>query len=139
MKIGAFTLAEVVISVGILGGVLLVLMGLVITASSGASSNYESELAIAVAEAEIDRWKRQDFPALVAGIGLNSSVVMADGREHRITTEIERLDTAPGSDDFDVLRVVSVVNWDSRTVEPTSRERVGRVRLETQVCASARY
>ena len=135
----AFTLAVVVFAVGILGTVLLLLMGLFITASSGANSSYESEVATALAEREINQWKRQDYPALMAGLGSNVSTVVADGREHRVTTEIERLDPTVGSDDFDVLTLACTVNWESRTVDPATRQRVGRIRLETQVCASARY
>lgn len=134
-----FNLIEVVLAIGILGIVLLLLMGLMMTATSGANSSHETVVATAIAESEIDRWKREEFAHLVSSIGTNLSSETVEGKDYRINVRIDRFDNVVGSPDFDVLRLISIVNWESRTVDPSTRQRTGQVRLETHLSASARY
>jgi type II secretory pathway pseudopilin PulG len=138
-RASGFNLGEVIASVGLLGIVILFLMGVIVVASSGASSSLESATATAMAERQLETWKQESFATLVASIGSNSSTLTHQGRDYRISTDIERLNPSPGDPDYDVLKVVTIVNWDTKTVDPSTKSRVGRVRLETQVSSVASY
>jgi len=139
LRRNGFSLVEVVFAVGILAIVLLLLIGLMVTATTGSGSNHETVVGMALAESEIDRWKRESFTFLEDSLGSNLSMETADGRPHDIEMRIERMDTVAGSPDFDVLRLVATITWESRTIDPGTRKREGRVRLETQICGGARY
>jgi type II secretory pathway pseudopilin PulG len=134
-----FNLGEIVVSVGILGVVMMFLMGVIVVASSGASSTLETATATALAERELENWKQESFATLIASLGTNNSTLIVENREYRLATDIARLNTSPGDLDYDVLSVVTIVNWDTKTVDPSTKSRVGRVRLETQVSSVASY
>ena len=134
-----FNLGEVVASVGILGVVMLSLMGVMVVAGTGASSTPETAAATALAERELESWKQESFAHLVASLGSNNTTQVVDGREYQLTTQIDRLDPSSGSPDYDMLVLATVVNWETKSVDPSTKTRIGRVRLETQVSSVAAY
>lgn len=140
LNVRAFTLLDIVVAIGILSLVLIILIGILTTAGMSAHSTQESVIATSVAESELDRWKREDFSTLVGLVGANpATIVVADGRDHNVSTEISRMDPTSSDPDYDTLILHTTVTWSTRTVDPSTRARVGRVSIETQVTPSGQY
>ncbi|MCA9790486.1 MAG: hypothetical protein KC910_01775 [Candidatus Eremiobacteraeota bacterium] len=135
-----FNLIEVAFAVALIALTMILLIGLMLTAHNGSASNHEAAVAASLAETHLDELKRGDFNSLVGLIGVGEVVTVdADGRPHTLTTQIERLGSTPGTPDYQVLNLTCVVTWESRSVDPESKQRQARFQLQTQAAAVARY
>lgn len=135
-----FNLAEVAFAVALIALTMILLIGLMLTAHNGSASNHEAAVAASLAEARLDELKRGDFNSLVGLIGVGEVVTIeAEGRPHTLTTQVERLGSTPGTPDYQVLNLTCVVTWESRSVDPESKQRQARFQMQTQAAAVARY
>jgi len=142
-----FSLLEVLISLGLLGLVLTVVIGLFLSSYSVAASSTGSTVAGQLASNEMTRLKGLDFAELVgrAGGAPQTTLMRQNGVEYGVRNEVKRLRDRTGDAlDQNVLQLIVRVYWQDTAVLAergldAERRKAHEVYLESQVGLEGRY
>lgn len=147
MRRRGFSLLEVLISLGLLGLVLTVVIGLFLSSYSVAASSTGSTVAGQLASNEMTRLKGQDFAVLVGRVGgaPQTTAVTQNGIEYGVRHEVRRLGDLTGNAlDQNVLQLIVRIYWQDTAVLAergldADRRKAHEVYLESQVGLEGRY
>lgn len=149
MRRPGFSLIEVLISLGLLGMVLTVVIGLFLSSYSVASSSSGTTVAGQLASNEMTRLKGQSYDSLKARVGdpPQTTAVTQNTIEYGVRNEVRRLSdhiTSPQPGDDRVLQLIVRVYWqdtavlDERGLDADKRK-THEVYLESQVSLEGHY
>ncbi len=147
MRRGGFSLIEVLISLGLLGMVLTVVIGLFLSSYSVASSSSGTTVAGQLASNEMTRLKGLDFASLKARVGgpSQTTAVTQNTIEYGVRNEVHSLkERTTLTEDENVLQIIVRVYWqdtaalDERGLDADQRK-AHEVYLESQVGLEGHY
>lgn len=147
MRRRGFSLVEVLISLGLLGLVLTVVIGLFLSSYSVASSSTGTTVAGQLASNEMTRLKGLDFAILQARVGgaPQTTAMTQNGIEYGVRNEVHKLRERTGDPlDEKVLQLIVRVYWQDTAVLAergldADQRKAHEVYLESQVGLEGRY
>lgn len=138
MRSRGFSLAEILLAIGVLTTLILLLIGLVASGLASSDKGEEHITAVHVAEAEMGRWKARTYSEILALSGQDLAPVprLSDGREYQCQLVVQPVAPAALNPDGSVLRLTVRVNWQEATAlggQGTRSERPASLELESVV------
>lgn len=147
MRRWGFSLLEVLISLGLLGLVLTVVIGLFLSSYSVAASSSAMTVAGQLAGNEMAALKSKSFAALQSQVTtpVGPRKVMLNGIEYLVASTVGSLKNKTGvPEDQNVLQIIVTISWqdtavlDERGLDAQNRK-AHVVHLESQVGLEGRY
>lgn len=129
-----YSLLECMVALSLLTVVVLALAGLFLSGQASTGHSLEGSRGSQVAESELTGLKSRPFASLVGYIATPPAprVLLQDGVEFRVETEVRRLDNSPTSPEYDLLRLQVRVSWQENRRLEVSERQVGLKRVESQ-------
>ena len=147
MRRGGFSLLEVLVSLGLLGLILTVVIGLFLSSYSVSASSSSLTVAGQLGAGELARLKSRTYTDLKSLIGGTSAPrkLVQNGVEYELLSTVSSLKDKTGDTaDTDLLQLVVTVSWkDTAALDErglNAKERKAHVvHLESQVGLEGRY